>query len=193
MLFPFFLIGNLFLAALGLCCCVHFFLVVVWGLLVVVASSVASSRAQVFLSCSMWAQWVGWVGSAYVVHWLSCPAACQLLGPGLAPVVPWTGRILDHWTTREVLPFVSFNWNINWEELQSDITPTSFFFFIIHTLYCRLNTNIDQKPKSPRHFLSIQSRPICLSTLHFYVLASPLTKINTWINSNPIQISIFHL
>ena len=103
----------------------------------------------------------------------------QLFGPGIEPVVPCIGgRILDHWTTREVQLFLSFNWNINWEELQSDITPTSFFF-IIHTLDCRLNTNIDQKPKNPRHFLSIQSRPICLSTLHFYVLASPLTKINT--------------
>ena len=159
MLFPFFLIGNLFLAALGLCCCVHFFLVVVWGLLVVVASSVASSRAQVFLSCSMWAQWVGWVGSAYVVHWLSCPAACQLLGPGLALVVPCTGRILDHWTTREVQPFVSFNWNINWEELQSDITPTSFFFF--YYTYFRLQTEYKywSEAKKPQTFLinSIQA------------------------------------
>ena len=81
---------------------------------------------------------------------------------------------------------LSFNRNWTWEELLSDITPTCFLF-IIHTLDCRLNTNIDQTPKCPRHFLSIQSRPICLSTLHFYVLASPLTKINIRIKyqSNP--------
>ena len=42
----FFLTGNLFLAALGLCCCTDYSLVVVWGLLIVVASFVACPRAQ---------------------------------------------------------------------------------------------------------------------------------------------------
>ena len=53
-----------------------------------------------FSSCGMWALWLE-------VRMLSCPEACGILvsWPGIKPTSPCIGRwVLNHWTTREVLP-----------------------------------------------------------------------------------------
>ena len=116
----------IYLAALGLCCCAWAFsscseqgllFVEVHGLVIVVASLVEEHGLQARGLQQLWltgsvvvAHELQSTGSVVVAHRLSCSAACGIFpGQGSNPCpLHWQAEILNHCTTREVPPILSF-------------------------------------------------------------------------------------